>query len=113
MRRYIVPKLQLALQKASDNTQNLDQFSVVMKWASAVPIQVMADFTERFFFPNWLDVLYHWLRSKPQFEEILHKWARAQEHTHFEPARAKAKAQMDSNEVLSLKEVLEVFAFQT
>ena len=45
--------------------------------------------------------------------EVSQPRARAQEQTHFEPARAKAKAQMDSNEVLSLKEVLEVFAFQT
>ncbi|CAN6856864.1 unnamed protein product [Brassica oleracea var. botrytis] len=43
--------------------------------------------------------------------EVSQPRARAQEHTHFEPARAKAKAQMDSNEVLSLKEVLEIYGF--
>ncbi|KAG2283450.1 hypothetical protein Bca52824_054670 [Brassica carinata] len=96
MRRYIVPKLQLALQKASDNTQNLDQFSVVMKWASAVTIRLKRSSIN--------DI---------EGVEVSQPRARAQEHTHFEPARAKAKAQMDSNEVLSLKEVLEVFAFQT
>ncbi|CDY53681.1 BnaC02g48020D [Brassica napus] len=43
--------------------------------------------------------------------EVSQPRARAQEQTHFEPARAKAKAQMDSNEVLSLKEVLEIYGF--
>ncbi|CAN6848539.1 unnamed protein product [Brassica oleracea] len=43
--------------------------------------------------------------------EVSQPRARAQEQTHFEPARAKAKGQMDSNEVLSLKEVLEIYGF--
>ncbi|KAL0301444.1 UNVERIFIED_CONTAM: Septin and tuftelin-interacting protein 11 [Sesamum radiatum] len=74
MVRYIIPKLLAVMHDLQINptNQNLDQFYWVRTWATSVPTHHMLQLMD-IFFNKWQEVLYHWLCSKPDFEEVT-KW---------------------------------------
>ncbi|KAI3471321.1 hypothetical protein Pfo_027984 [Paulownia fortunei] len=74
MVRYIIPKLLTVMHDLQINpaNQNLDQFYWVRTWVTAIPTHHMLQLMD-VFFNKWQEVLYHWLCSKPNFEEVT-KW---------------------------------------
>ncbi|KAK6130285.1 hypothetical protein DH2020_035957 [Rehmannia glutinosa] len=74
MVRYIIPKLLTVMDELPINpaNQNLDQFYWVRTWVTAIPTHHMLQLMD-VFFNKWQEVLYHWLCSKPNFEEVT-KW---------------------------------------
>ncbi|KAL0406385.1 UNVERIFIED_CONTAM: Septin and tuftelin-interacting protein 11 [Sesamum latifolium] len=74
MVRYIIPKLLAVMHDLQINpaNQNLDQFYWVRTWVTSVPTHHMLQLMD-VFFNKWQEVLYHWLCSKPDFEEVT-KW---------------------------------------
>ncbi|MBA0832746.1 hypothetical protein Goarm_017114 [Gossypium armourianum] len=141
MRQYIVPKLQIALQEFQINPadQKLDQFYWVMSWASAIPIHLMVDLMEKFFFVKWLQELLANESIRNQLNCGLEMMVQAADHVpvvqpglrenvtylkvreqrQFEAqqraaahAQQPAAAQMDGVPEMSLKEVVEAYAQQ-
>ncbi|XP_059625122.1 septin and tuftelin-interacting protein 1 homolog 1 [Cornus florida] len=71
MVRYILPKLLAVMQDFQVNpaNQKLDQFYWVRTWVTVIPIHHMLRLMD-VFFDKWQQVLYHWLCSNPNFEEV-------------------------------------------
>uniref|UniRef100_A0A161WQC5 GCF C-terminal domain-containing protein n=1 Tax=Daucus carota subsp. sativus TaxID=79200 RepID=A0A161WQC5_DAUCS len=71
MVRYIIPKLLTVMHEFQVNPadQNLDKFYLVRTWATAILVSHMLHLMD-VFFNKWQEVLYHWLCSRPNFEEV-------------------------------------------
>ncbi|KAL4557853.1 hypothetical protein LXL04_036047 [Taraxacum kok-saghyz] len=71
MVRYIIPKLLGVMHEFQVNPagQNLDRFNWVKRWANVIPVHHMLHIMD-VFFNKWQEVLYQWLCSKPDFEEV-------------------------------------------
>ncbi|GJT49694.1 septin and tuftelin-interacting protein 1 homolog 1 [Tanacetum coccineum] len=71
MVRCITPKLLAVMQEFQVNPadQKLDQFYWVLRWTNLIPIHHMLQITD-VFFNKWLAVLYKWLCSKPDLQEV-------------------------------------------
>ncbi|PWA59805.1 hypothetical protein CTI12_AA204900 [Artemisia annua] len=71
MVRYITPKLLAVMHEFQVNPadQKLDQFYWVWIWANLIPIHHMLRIMD-VFFNKWLEVLYQWLCTKPDFQEV-------------------------------------------
>ncbi|XP_058218959.1 septin and tuftelin-interacting protein 1 homolog 1 [Rhododendron vialii] len=74
MVRFILPKLLAVMHEFQVNpaNQKLDQFYWIQTWATSIPIHHMIHLMD-VFFDKWQQVLYHWLCSNPNFEEVT-KW---------------------------------------
>ncbi|CAH1436870.1 unnamed protein product [Lactuca virosa] len=72
MVRYIIPKLLAVMHEFQVNPadQKLDQFYWVRTWASAIPTHHMLRIMD-VCFNKWLQVLYQWLYSKPDFQQVI------------------------------------------
>ncbi|PON89059.1 GC-rich sequence DNA-binding factor domain containing protein [Trema orientale] len=72
MSRFVLPKLQHLLQEVQVNStnQNLDRFHWFSSWAPVLPIHLVVEMMEKFFFPKWLEFLYQWLCSNPNFGQV-------------------------------------------
>ncbi|KAJ3678172.1 hypothetical protein LUZ60_001975 [Juncus effusus] len=72
---YIVPKLRLALQEFEINQilsdDDVERFGWVMMWTGSVPVHHMVYLLETEFFSKWNQVLYHWLCSNPDFNQVV------------------------------------------
>ncbi|KAI3677648.1 hypothetical protein L6452_36914 [Arctium lappa] len=71
MVRHIIPKLLAVMHEFQVNPadQKLDQFYWVRTWVTAIPIHHMLHIMD-VFFNKWQEVLYQWLCSKPNFQEV-------------------------------------------
>ncbi|KAI3859825.1 hypothetical protein MKW92_048351 [Papaver armeniacum] len=74
--QFIVPKLTKVLQElevrpGKQNSRQLVRFLWIMSWATVVPSHHMVTMLETSFFHNLQDVLYHWLCSNPNLDEVV------------------------------------------
>lgn len=71
MVRFILPKLLVVMHEFQVNpaNQKLDQFYWILTWATAIPMHHIIQLFD-IFFDKWQQVLYRWLLSNPNFEEV-------------------------------------------
>ncbi|MFS8013941.1 putative septin and tuftelin interacting protein [Helianthus anomalus] len=71
MVRFIIPKLLAVMHEFQVNPaeQKLEQFYWVLNWAGVIPVHHMLHIMD-VFFNKWQEVLYQWLCSKPDFQEV-------------------------------------------
>ncbi|GJS43243.1 septin and tuftelin-interacting protein 1 homolog 1 [Tanacetum coccineum] len=85
MVRCISPKLLAVMHEFQVNPadQKLDQYYWVRKWANVIPIHHMLHIMI-VFLNKWLEVLYHWLCSQPNIQEVSNWYLRWQYLIPFE-----------------------------
>jgi len=70
--RAVLPKLMVSLREFVINPiqQHIEPFQWVMFWSDIIPEHHFISLMETEFFNKWLHVLYAWLASRPDYEEV-------------------------------------------
>eukprot|EP00026_Physarum_polycephalum_P001790 Phypoly_transcript_01793.p1 GENE.Phypoly_transcript_01793~~Phypoly_transcript_01793.p1 ORF type:complete len:830 (+),score=216.17 Phypoly_transcript_01793:123-2612(+) len=70
--RAVMPKLIMALREFVINPlqQEIVTFENVMLWADMIPLHHFVQMLDSEFFLKWINVLYAWLASRPDYEEV-------------------------------------------
>jgi tuftelin-interacting protein 11 len=72
LKRSIIPKLAMMMRSFEVNPRNQDiaPFNAFKAWENVIPIHQLVNMLETDFFPKWHQVLYTWLSSRPNYEEV-------------------------------------------
>lgn len=73
MLRYVVPQLGTTIRdkfQINPRNQNLEALERVTIWATLLRSSIMDQLLETEFFSKWLEALYVWLTSEPNYQQV-------------------------------------------
>ena len=78
MLRHVLPALATTLRdrfRINPRDQHLDALEKVLAWQPLLRSSMIDQLLEAEFFPKWLDALYTWLVSDPNYDEVTQWYA--------------------------------------
>lgn len=75
LNRSIIPKLTMMMKSfvVNPRQQDMSSFKALLIWEDVIPLHFLVNILEAEFFPKWHQILYTWLSSRPNYNEVM-RW---------------------------------------